>query len=273
MGQVFAIHPLIDQLRPVRHRANIKTDTVALPHYYIRGLGAEIESIAGELVENLRAQPDANSLNFAVAAESNNDPGRSRPLRVIHTLRPGHVAVCDVNLMTIGHDLYVRIDSHPRTRTALLRKVIYVVLFVVLWTLAMALFADNTQQFDAMARDYAKRAAQGGNESVMYERIRFGRFTDDGRAWSYVDYFRQDPIAFLTALGRVPVLAAAAVGGLLLLIPADWIRWPCDWLKYPRPAEFRNKVNGHVSRTAVAMSDVLAHRGVFKDQMIPVNQL
>ena len=274
MTQTMSVIPTaLDALPRLFHRANFKGDKVRLPHYYVRGLGPSIEGVGEELVNYLRRQPDAQQLEIGTAGEGTNTPGRSRPLRVIDVVKPGHRAACDVNLTARGHDLYVRFEALPRTRIAILRKVIYAGLFAVLWAAAMVLFANTTNQLDAMARDYAKRDATTGNEMIRYRQIRYGEYTDSGRPWSYLDYFHNDPVGFLTAVGRVPVLGAMLIGGVLLLIPADWIRYPCRWLGYPLPSAFRNDVNSHNARVAVALSDVLEARGIYKDQMVSVEQL
>jgi len=240
-------------LLTLRHRANWQGDKIKLPHYLIPGLGARIDEAVGQLVASLTRKFGAE-VQLAWAAESTNIPGTSRPLRVIRTVAPGHQAVCDVNLYATGGDLCVRIDSLPRTRIVYLRRVIYLSAFLLLFALGYCFFLNGTSQYESLARDYAHKLAVDGNDVIVFDRIT-GNL--GAPRWSYLDFFRSDPSNFLLTIGKVPFLLTALIAGLLILIPADWFRFACDWMGYPRPDKFRAAVNTHNTAVANTMDQML----------------
>jgi hypothetical protein len=244
-----AVPLTLDELPSLAHRANWRGDPARLPHYIVPGAGDRMDKIVEQLVAALR-QDYSGEITIGWAREALNEPGKSRPLRVKRIVWPGHVAVCDVHFYAQGRkNLCVRFISRPRTQITWLRRVLFALGWLGLFILGYAAILGRTDLHASLALEFAQKKAVQGNVEILFQ-----YFLEE---YNFQDFFVADPNLFLLCVLKIPLILAAGITYLLLRIPPDLIRYPCDWLGFPRPEDFNAEVNTHNAAVAYCVDLLL----------------
>ncbi len=146
----------LDQLPCVTMWQSWRTAKLRLPNYLVKGRGRQLEAIAQRFIDAITRE-SMPGVEVVVAGGSPNVVGANRPLRVISQISPGHFAATDVTFRAEGSDLFVRFQSLPRTLITYLRLGLYVIAFLVCYTLLMMAYLNGTGAFDSWAMDYAQK--------------------------------------------------------------------------------------------------------------------
>jgi len=234
----------VDSLRPIYLRSNYKLGKIRLPHWTVYHLGARIEEVVEQMIVAIR-RDTGGSLQVGWAAEHDNQPGISRPLRVVSTLHPLHRVAIDMIFCAEGPDLYVRFELVTRSWLTYLKFALFTSSFAALFIALYGLFYMNTGVYKSLALEFARKAPTQ-DSGLAYAKYTSGAF---GERWTLLDFLRDDPKLFLTTMGGPPTIIAGAIGLLLYKLPREWMRFPCKWLKWPNPNTFKN----HATQFAVRM--------------------
>ncbi len=150
--------PSVDDLAKVVVDGNWKLPSSRLPHWLIHDAGPEIEHIANSLVSLVGEEMGDNTSPF-LAGEMKNEPGVDRPLRFVHKFQPGHISATDVVMRAEGRDLYVRVQTKPRTLLTYLRYFWLFGLFFLLSSTLLVTYFMITDAKRSWAQDFAARVA------------------------------------------------------------------------------------------------------------------
>jgi len=146
----------IDDLSKVVVDGNWKLQSSRLPHWLIHDAGPEIDNIATSLVGLVRDEM-GEVTKPCLAGEMKNEPGVDRPLRFVHKFQPGHVSTTDVVMRAEGRDLYVRVQTKPRTLLTYLRYLWLFGMFLALSATTLMIYFTITDAKRSWAQDFAQR--------------------------------------------------------------------------------------------------------------------
>ena len=148
-----------DELQKFVISSNWRTPTVKLPYMLIHNRGEQLDEIAACFVRAVNEQNKDDQV-VTLAGELTNQPGISRPLRVVHQIQPGHIVATDVFLLREGNDLYVRYVLRTRTLLAWLRRIWLGLIFFAAVSALLIAYLKVTDARKSWAKDYAEKYAK-----------------------------------------------------------------------------------------------------------------
>lgn len=237
----------------VSMRTNWKPEKVRQPQWLIYGVSDRLDDITQAFIEYLRAEREPR-MRLAYAAEEDLIPGSARTIRVISVLHKYHRAACDVHFYAQGPDLYVRFEIVARTWIGRLRWVLLAAAFAIMFVGLYLLFIHKT----GMMRELANAYAQANTSNPHQRQMMVDRILRVER-WTLLTYAVNSPKLFLERVAAIPTMIAGVIGFVLLRIPKDLLRYPCQWLGWPTPETFRNEAISNCSRMQKTLSKVLAN--------------
>lgn len=146
----------IDDLSKVVVDGNWKLPSSRLPHWLVHDAGPEIDNIANSLVGLVRDEMGEVTKQY-LAGEMKNEPGVDRPLRFVHKFQPGHVSTTDLVMRAEGRDLYIRVQTKPRTLLTYLRYLWLFGIFLALSATILMAYFTITDAKRSWAQDFAQR--------------------------------------------------------------------------------------------------------------------
>lgn len=183
---------------------------LTLPKYMVRGRGDQLEGLLERLVGRLREGEVGGNLRLGWSWEAGNKPGVSRALRVIKTLQPGHKVVTDVVLQETSGDLYVRLACKAFTWISIVRRLVFLLFFLVLLGGLFWYLLTSTGIYKGWVQDYATKYApqyvhKSGTDSMPVDaKAMLAKYiTDGGLLNSQSGFFWQDFRAFCDAVEPV----------------------------------------------------------------------
>jgi hypothetical protein len=222
------------------------------PEYLIKGREGLLDEIADRLPEILSS--DGRELKYARPAGFADVPGLSRGLRVIRCRAKGHDVFTDITMLRTGSDLFMAFTTHIRTSIAHLRRVmyfvVYVVLFAVLNSSVFALFDIADVWLVRYRNTYQQGQVAGvGDQQGLDSRGRVIRMdTREDR----VSMMRRDPYLFLAVIAPPVAFIGVTTGFICWLIPAGWLSSICRLLAWPTPEEITKEASAHRSHVNTA---------------------
>src|SRR5262249_51808763 len=141
-----------------------RSGRMKLPHFLVKGRGKQLEAILERLVAALYRER-LPGVEVAFAGELANVKGVNRPLRVLSHMGHGHFGATDVVLRAEGSDLYVNLQSSPRTRITYLRIAIHAGIFVFAYAILMALYLFILGGFNGWVIEYSQKYAKQFHEN------------------------------------------------------------------------------------------------------------
>lgn len=246
---------------------NWKIKGIRQPKWLVYGLGPQIEPLTDKFLEYLQNDPQQRQIRIGRPPETSDELGRRRAIRVVRDYGSLHHAGADVTLVAQGSDLYVRYEGVAQTWISMLRWVVYTLILLCLLVGLIMLYAKATGARAALAQDFAakyypERVREAAESMLTGERVRMSRGggpsgVERNRPWQLTDYFRKDPVLFLTSIGKWPALFVAAVGIGLAFLPRSTMAYPCRWLGWPTPDDFDSEVEAKLSWVQARMSQML----------------
>ena len=176
-------HELLEALHRVVVRSNWRLPPSKLPHLLVHSAGTNIDEIAAEFVHRIQTQ-GSKGTSVAFVAEMANEPGASRPIRIVNRVQRGHVIATDVLLRRRHDDLYVRFVTHPRTMLTYLRWIWLGLIFLATLLSFLMAYLTITGAKNTWATDYAEKHAriiypEGDKTAFLKRRILEGSYETD----------------------------------------------------------------------------------------------
>lgn len=246
---------------------NWKIQGIRQPKWLVYGLGPMLDGVTARFVDHLTAQASTRQVRLGRPPETTDEPGLRRSVRVVRDYGRLHHAGVDVTLVAQGTDLYVRYEGVAQTWIAALRWALCTFILVTLFCGLLLLYASATNARAALAQDFAgkyypQRVPEAAEAMLTGTRAKVDRTEGTfsiqrSEPWGLGDYFRKDPVLFLTSIGKWPALLVAAVGVGLAFLPRSAIAYPCRLLGWPTPEDFDSEVESKLSWVQARMSEML----------------
>ena len=190
----------MDKLSSIVINSNWKLPPSRMPHLMVHYRGDLIEEVSQAFVEKIQSE-NRSGVRVTQAGEMEITPHISRPIRVVHQFKSGHMSTTDVVFKHEGRDLYVKFNSQPRTMLTYLKFIwrsgMFAFLFVILFSIYLMFTGSKTSWIQDYVAKYSNNWYPFDDKSAFMSLMIYkGHYTTD---WiEFRKYLRLDITAVKT---------------------------------------------------------------------------
>lgn len=226
-----------------------------------KALGPKLNEVVQDFAEAIDTAPQPGPLSLGLASDATQQPGRNLTIRVVHGGYPKHPVAVDVTFRAQGQDLFIKREVVAKMFVAHYQKAIFGAAFAVLWMFLYAILVFTTDAYHALGVSFAEKyfpnnpaagvavLVHGWDVSTNKESILANPSVENVfrrvRPFSLWDYLTTDPVLFLQSLAGIPMILAAVVGAMLMLVPRSVYRDACIRIGWPAPEDFDSAMVAH----------------------------